>query len=128
MFFLQVEELLQVVENQILEKKELMQLRLGFGAADKTAKTTKKTDEEEFEKERYVTWDEEEYLKTYFQKERHVMMSNLGEDWKKYLKFPNLPRKKYHVEIVRRDSSEERKRQKELLKAKRKKGISIFRK
>lgn len=85
-------------------------------------------DEEEFEKDRYVVWEENEYLKSYFQKERQVLVNIFGEDWKEFVKYPDLPRKKYYVELERRDSSEERKRQRELLRAKKKKGGSIFRK
>ena len=74
-------------------------------------------------------WDEGAYLKFYFHRERTIMEGLYGEDWRKYLKYPDLPRKKYHVEERRRDSSEDRKRQRAMaIKAKKKKGGSIFRK
>ncbi len=72
---------------------------------------------------------EKEYLKVYFQREKAVLENVFGEDWRRFVAMPELPRKKYYVEPKRRDSSEDRRKAKELaLKARRKKGASIFRK
>ena len=75
-----------------------------------------------------MVWEEKEYLSSYFRREKHVMENAFGGEWKKYLKHPELPRKKYYVEVKPRDSSEERRRQREAMKVKKKKGGSIFRK
>ena len=115
------------IEDQISKKLERKALREQT-EEQKTVQTGKQFDEEDFEKERHITWEEGEYLKAYFQRERHILENIFGEDWKKFIRYPDLPRKKYYVELRRRDSSEERRRQKELLKIKKKKGGSIFRK
>ena len=56
------------------------------------------------------------------------MENAYGPDWKRHLRHPGLPRKKYYVEVKPRDSSEERRKQREAMKVKKKKGGSIFRK
>ncbi len=39
-----------------------------------------------------VSWEEKEYLVSYFRREKHIMENAYGPDWKKYLKHPELPR------------------------------------
>ena len=119
-----MDDVVQFVEDTITTKKE--RSRPTFDDEEEKAQTL---DKEDFSKEEEIVWDEEEYLKSYFQREKTVLETLYGEGWRTFVKYPELPRKKYYVEIKRRDSSEERKKQKELaLKAKRRKGTSIFRK
>ena len=40
-----------------------------------------------------MSWEEKEYLVSYFRREKHIMENAYGPDWKKYLKHPELPRR-----------------------------------
>ena len=121
--FFQLDEILEFVDEEVSKKNERQRLHLP---------TTKQLREDEDPPKTSLgieQWDEATYMKFYFLRERAVMEQLYGDDWRKYLKHPDLPRKQYYVEERRRDSSEDRKRQKEMAaRAKKKKGGSIFRK
>ena len=125
-YLLKSDELASAVHNEI--QKKLRQIEAQKEYKEQRDKPPKKTVEEELDEERKIIWDEEDYLKTYFLRERKIMEAAFGEEWKDFVKNKDLPRDKYFVED-RRSSSAERRRQKEIAaKAKKKKGGSIFRK
>ena len=123
----QIDQILEFVEQELNKQNE--RLRLQKSREEEQRKPAKMSDKQEFEEERQIDWGEDEYLKDYFKREKAVLWNIYGEEWRKYLRHPDLPRKKYYVEERRRDSSDERKRQAELqARSKKKKGGSIFRK
>ena len=125
-----MDDLHQFVDDELRKKSE--RARLQAARDDPTAAAMllqpKLDKEEAAQAERHITWDEKVYLTSYFRRERAVLENAYGPDWKRFLRYPDLPRKKYYVEVKARDSSEERRRQREAMKVKKKKGGSIFRK
>ena len=61
------------IADQISKKIERKALREQSEEQKLQAQSGKQFDEEDFEKERHITWEEGEYLKTYFQRERHIL-------------------------------------------------------
>lgn len=57
----------------------------------------KMTWEEELKEDTKIEDTEEEFLKFYFFRERQVMEKVFGNDWKKHLKHPDLPRDEYQI-------------------------------
>ncbi len=120
-----MDDLHQFIDDELSKKAERKKLQ--HQRYEQVSKTKLDKDEVVLA-ERTVSWDEKEYLLSYFRREKHVLENAYGLEWKRYVKHPELPRKKYYVEIKPRDSSEERRKQKEAMKIKKKKGGSIFRK
>lgn len=100
---LSLEDLQAFIDAEIAKKQEKERLK---NDREKTRRLRfKKTIDEELEEDTKVVEPDDEYLIFYFQRERQVLSSLYGSDWRSYLKHPEWPREDYEVQGSRRSSS-----------------------
>ena len=98
-----MDDLQAFIDAEIAKKQEKERLK---NDREKTRRMRfKKTIEEELEEDTKVVEPDDEYLIFYFQREKQVMQSLYGSDWRSHLKHPEWPREDYEVQGSRRSSS-----------------------